>query len=127
MTDTTRPRLLLVDDDESLRQLFATVLDASGFEVVAQAGDGRSGVQLFTAHSPDMVLLDIEMPVMNGIQALKTMMKNNPKAVVVMLTSIQSVGVWDDCLLAGATGYIRKDTPLMEIPSQLMKLWKGTR
>lgn len=104
-------KVLLVDDDEAIRLTVRTVLEANGFEVVGEAKDGQDGVKKFASVNPDLVLLDIDMPKMSGMEALREMLKHNEDAVIIMLTSVAVSSVVDDCLLFGAKDYVRKDTP----------------
>ncbi|MBF0142193.1 MAG: response regulator [Magnetococcales bacterium] len=127
MTTAGFPSLLLVDDDDNLRMLFSTALEGAGFNVVGEANQGDIGLEKYLALKPDLTLLDIEMPVMDGIRTLKAILGRNDNAVVVMLTSIQQSAIWDDCLLAGAKAYIRKDAPLADLPARVMEVWQENR
>ena len=81
-------RAVVVDDVDDMRQLICLLLERQGhFTVVAEADNGQSGVTATLAHRPDLVLLDITMPVMNGLQALKLIRSQVPSAVVVMLST----------------------------------------
>ncbi|MBF0425990.1 MAG: response regulator [Magnetococcales bacterium] len=131
-TDSQAPsplslRLLLIDDSSSLRMLFSTTLEAAGFTVVAEAANGKEGVERYLALRPDVTLLDIEMPVMDGTQALKAIMRADKGALVIMLTSVSHATVWEDCYLAGAKAYVRKDAPLADLPAKVAEVWRESR
>ncbi|MBF0188209.1 MAG: response regulator [Magnetococcales bacterium] len=121
--DEEPKRILLVDDDYALRLMYRKAFSEYGFIVVGEAENGEEGVKQFQELSPDIVLLDIEMPVMDGITALKSIMRSNPDACVIMLTSINHSQVWDDCLTAGASHYITKDTAYSMIHKRVEEVW----
>jgi two-component system chemotaxis response regulator CheY len=92
-------------------------------EIVAEAKNGIETLELFRAYKPDITLLDINMPRMDGLQALKQIQAESPGAVVIMLSSLATLGVVQDCLEAGAYDFIRKDTPIAEIKVIIKKAW----
>ena len=108
MSDEVPCRVLLVDDDESLRDLLKLILLKFGVEIVCEASNGEEGLAAFKEHQPDIVFLDIDMPVKNGTETLKELMEITPDAFVVMLTAISSMDTADACVEAGARSYIRK-------------------
>ena len=122
-------RVVVVDDVEDLRMLLRLSLERSGhFTVVGEAENGRTAVTAVLAHRPDLVLLDIMMPVMDGVQALKLIRQQVPSAVVVMLSS------WDTSSLAakqsmalGAHGFLRKGDDMELVPAQLRGILDGGR
>ncbi|MBL4720361.1 MAG: response regulator [Alphaproteobacteria bacterium] len=109
MTTTYRPRVLVVDDDSSIRALISIILESLNCDVVGEGKNGAEAVALFSEMKPDLVLLDVQMPGMNGVMALKKMLSMDSSASIVMLTIVDDVNVADDCILAGAKDYIRKD------------------
>jgi len=86
--------------------------------IVGEAEDGEQAVALYKQPFPDLVLLNLEMPRMNGIQTLKALLALNARAKIIMCTSVGHQDVVEDCLLAGAVDYIRKDK-MDEIPARL--------
>jgi len=127
MADSDNLSILLVDDHVTQRLMMSTALASAGFRIVGQAENGRDGVEKFMAHKPDITLLDIEMPVMNGISALKEIMAADPKAFVLMMSSVGNTDIIDDCLMAGAYHYIRKDLPVNEVAPAIMDNWRKAR
>lgn len=103
-----RPTVLLCDDSRALRMLAARQLSDCGFEVVAEAGDGIAAVQQFLAARPDVVLLDLVMPLQDGKQALRAMLEHDPHARVVILSSLGARADIEECLRIGAKSYLQK-------------------
>ena len=103
-----RMTVLLCDDSRAMRMVTASVLADHGFEVVAEAGDGIAAVELFKAHRPDVVLLDLVMPQRDGQQALRDILDHDPGAKVVILSSLGSQGGIEECLRMGAHSYLQK-------------------
>jgi DNA-binding NarL/FixJ family response regulator len=103
-------RVVLVDDSDDLRLMVRLALEReSDFTIVAEAADGDSGVATVAAHKPHLVLLDIAMPVMDGLQALTLIREDSPGSIVVMLSAFTgSSGAVDRALSLGAHGYIEK-------------------
>jgi DNA-binding NarL/FixJ family response regulator len=103
-------RVVLVDDAEDLRDLIKRVLDREDdFTVVGEAGDGRAGVEMAAELLPDVVLLDIAMPVMDGLQALPQIRKKSPATVVVVLSGFGSDSrAAQKALELGAHGFLNK-------------------
>src|SRR6185436_9347072 len=90
MSDEGKVRVLLADDEAHVRLLVRTIVTSIGYEVIAEAADGRRAVELFDTTSPDLVLLDINMPVMDGLAALKLLREKSGTVAIVMLTSLAS-------------------------------------
>lgn len=102
-------RVVLVDDMVELRQLIKLTLERSGrFEVVGQAGNGREGIDVAGATEPDLVLLDISMPVMDGLEALPVICRTVPSATVVMLSGFSEARLGAEAAAGGATAYLEK-------------------
>ena len=115
-------KVLLVDDDDAIRMTVKMVLDHNGFDVVGEGKNGLEGVKKFKSLKPDLVLLDIDMPKMSGMDALREMIKHDDEACIVMLTSVAMSSVVDDCLLFGAKDYVRKDTPADDLIAKIKEV-----
>ena len=126
MVETIKPRVLIVDDApvivDTINQLITNLL---GYEVVAEAGNGREAVDIFNREKPDLVLLDINMPVKSGKEALKEIMSQDPKALVIMLTSLDDIEIVEECISLGAANYILKGTPLMDMKDIIRDTWQA--
>jgi len=102
-------RVLVVDDVDLFRTGLAAALAAAGFEVCGQASDGEYAVSQSEALQPDVVLLDILMPGLSGLDALEKILAVSPQSKVVMLTGSESAEDLLECIKAGARGYLVKD------------------
>lgn len=103
-------RVVLIDDSDDLRLLVRLALEREAdFTIVAEAADGEAGVATVAAHKPHLVLLDIAMPVMDGLQALTLIREESPGSIVVMLSAFTvSSGTLERAKSLGAHGYIEK-------------------
>jgi two-component system chemotaxis response regulator CheY len=115
-------KILLADDEAHIRKFIGILMRKLGAPTVIEACDGQEAVDLFVRESPDLVLLDVSMPVLDGLQALALIRQADPEAVVVMLTSLTNRQTIDECLRLGATAYMRKDLPHPEILAELQKI-----
>jgi two-component system NarL family response regulator len=104
--------VLIVDDAELFREALRAAFAQEGFSVVAVAGDAMSGIDLAREHEPDLVMLDLLMPGMSGLEVLGTIQKASPKSRVVLLTASESAEDLLSAVKSGASGYLTKDTPL---------------
>ncbi len=103
-----RPTVLLCDDSRALRMLAAGQLDAAGFHVVGEAGNGIEAVRQYQALQPDLVLLDLVMPECDGRRALARILELDPQARVVILSSLGAQSDIEACLRLGARSYLQK-------------------
>lgn len=111
-----RIRVLLVDDHDLVRQgLIIYLKTAPAIEIVGQAGDGRQAVSLVEQHQPDVVLMDLVMPEMDGIEATRRIKAQHPTVEVLALTSYIDEEKVLDVLSAGAAGYVMKDVNPAEL------------
>jgi DNA-binding NarL/FixJ family response regulator len=105
-------RVLVVDDQELVRSGFCVILDAAdGITVVGEAGNGEAAVSQVAAHEPDVVLMDIRMPGMDGLEATRLITRGPAGPKVVMLTTFDLDDYVYEALRAGASGFLLKDSP----------------
>ncbi len=123
MTNPQKPRILLADDEIHLRMLMKKVMTSMNCEIVGEAKNGMEAIELYKKEKPDLLLLDINMPVKTGEEALKEIVKEFPDAFIIMLTSLADMESVENCLNLGASNYIRKDTPLDEIKKIIKETW----
>ena len=116
-------RVLIVDDQKSIRDLLKNLINHMGAEVVGEAADGEEAVVQFSALKPDMVLLDITMPKMDGLEALKQINEVNSSALIVMLTSQNTAEVVRECIMNGAKNFLLKSNPVDVLFKELTSTW----
>ncbi len=103
--------VLVVDDEPHIRKYIGLILRKLGNPTIVEAANGEEAVVLYGQHRPDLVLLDVNMPILDGLGALEKITADDPNAVVVMLTSLATRHVVERCLELGAVNFVRKDTP----------------
>lgn len=119
-------RLLLVDDQELIRESLSIVLNMEpDIEVVGLAENGEIAVELCASEQPDVVLMDIHMPVMNGVEATKRIKQQWPHIRVIILTTFQEVQYVVDALSIGAEGYLLKAIHPKDLAAGIRLVWKG--
>ena len=109
MSSTTHIRVMLVDDHEIMRDGLREVLERSGnFEVVGQAGDGDAAVKIALNIKPDVIIMDVMMPLKDGIEACREITEMLPETRVLILTASSEEDAVMEAVAAGATGYLQK-------------------
>lgn len=101
-------KILIVDDAAFMRMMIKDILQKNGYEVVAEAANGLQAVELYKAHQPDLVTMDITMPEMDGIQAVKQIKAINSNAKVIMCSAMGQQSMVMDAIKAGANDFIVK-------------------
>ncbi|MEV4518468.1 response regulator transcription factor [Dactylosporangium sp. NPDC049525] len=104
-----QPRVLVVDDQELIRTGFRLILTARGIDVVGEAADGAQAVQAAAELSPDVILMDIRMPVMDGLEATRRILEQLPTCRILMLTTFDLDRYVYAALRIGASGFLLKD------------------
>ncbi len=112
-------KILVVEDREMISQALSDMLTLSGYSVVGVAEDGKSAIQEFKERSPDVVLLDLLLPDMNGIDVAKELLKIDGAAKLVAITAATKEGIMDDCRNAGIRYFIRKPFRMKELLSTI--------
>lgn len=105
---TESNRVVIVDDNEDITSVMSDILDIGGFNIVGIGHDGKEAVSLYRKHKPDFIFLDVRMPIMNGIQALKEIKDKNPNANVIMITADDGTGIIQELKKLNATAIIVK-------------------
>ena len=113
-------RVLVADDQELVRAGFCVILEAAGFTVVGEAADGEAAVALAASERPDVVLMDVRMPVMDGLEATRRITSSGDGAPkVVILTTFDLDDYVYEALRAGASGFLLKDAPRADLDAAI--------
>src|SRR5712691_6539861 len=120
-----RTRILLVDDHLLFRQGLRSMLPAEEFEVVAEAADGQEAIKLVRKHEPDIAVLDVSMPGLNGVDAAREVLRSSPCTRVVVLTMHRETPYIVGALEAGARGYVLKSQPVSDVVQALREVSAG--
>jgi two-component system chemotaxis response regulator CheY len=115
-------RVMIVDDTELVRMVIRDTLVKYGYEVVAEAADGQEAIQKYGQIKPELVLMDITMPNMNGEEALQKLLVMDPEAKVIMCSSLGKQAVITESMKIGAMGYIVKPFKLNEMIDVMRKI-----
>jgi DNA-binding NarL/FixJ family response regulator len=118
-------RVVVADDDPFARRLITGALRKAGMNVVGEAANGREAVELGLYHRPDVVLMDVVMPSLDGILATRMIVKANPEQLVVVLTGADEEEFGLLALRVGAVGFLSKDVDIDALPRALMGAWAG--
>jgi DNA-binding NarL/FixJ family response regulator len=117
--------VVIVDDDPLVRRVVKDTLEDAGILVLAEGEDGREAVELARQHRPDVMLIDIVMPQMDGIAATRQILETHPDQVVVMLTGSDDDDIVVLGLRAGAAGFLTKDLRIESLPRAIEGLRDG--
>jgi two-component system, chemotaxis family, chemotaxis protein CheY len=115
-------RLLVVDDALFMRKLICGVATEAGWEVVGEAGNGAEGVSLYQQHRPDLVTMDLVMPIMGGLEALRQIRALDPEAKVVVVTALDQKQALMDSIRDGAIDFIVKPFARQRVLALLSKV-----
>ncbi|HET9791654.1 MAG TPA: response regulator transcription factor [Candidatus Angelobacter sp.] len=118
-------KILLADDHAVVREGLRVLLEREGFTFSAEASDGREAIQLCEKHKPDIAVLDLAMPLLNGIDAAREILKANSKIKVILLTMHTEDHLVLESLRAGVTGYVLKTRASSELVQAIRAVSKG--
>jgi DNA-binding NarL/FixJ family response regulator len=125
---TDRIRLLLCDDHALFRAGIKAVLrEQAALDVVGEAGDGKTALDLVARLHPDVVLMDVGMPQLNGFEATRRIIRAHPNVRVLILTMYAEEQLVARCLAAGAGGYVLKDVPVSQLVDAIAAVARGER
>lgn len=128
MTEPLNIRVLLVEDHVVVRRGIALILNSEeGMEVVAEAQDGRTALELFRRYRPDVTLMDLRLPGMSGVDAIKAIRAEFPRARIMVLTTFDGDEEIYKALKAGALAYLLKDTTCEELVRTIRKVSNGQK
>ncbi len=121
MNVEVKPRVIVIDDEKEVRTWLKGLLISLGCEIAGEAENGRDGLELFKKERPDMVLLDLMMPVMTGVETREFILGEDLDAHIVLLTSVTDEKVIMGEMIAGVEYYLRKDKSPDEIKAALQE------
>jgi len=108
MEKTRKPSVLVVDDDSMMREVLKLILHSEDYQVIGEADNGNSAIALCASLKPGLVLLDINMPEMDGLQALEEIHKASPATVVLMVSAEATMDRVSEAIKKGAAGFVVK-------------------
>ena len=128
MNATSPIRILTVDDHPMLREGIAALLGSeTDMALVAEASDGREAIEQFQIHRPDVTLMDLQMPVMSGNDAIRVIRKDFPDARIIVLTTYTGDARTVEAFKAGASGYLLKNEMRKELAETIRSVHAGQK
>ena len=119
---TLTGKVLVVDDETHIRKFVIQLVKALGEPVILEAANGEEALKIYERERPVLVLLDVNMPRIDGIETLRRMKLFDPNCIVIMLTSLVNRQTVEACLHLGAVAYLRKDNPPDDMTVRLKKI-----
>ncbi|MGZ5291243.1 MAG: response regulator [Actinomycetota bacterium] len=113
-------RMVIADDEPLIRETLAELLEEEGFDIVARVGDGDAAVRAVGELLPDAVLVDVRMPLVNGIEATRRIVQAHPDMVVIALSAYDDPALASAAREAGAADYVAKGTPARELVGRIL-------
>ncbi len=120
-----KTRVVLADDHQLLRQALRRSLEDADFEIVAEAGDGEEAIRCVAATMPDLVVLDVTMPVLDGVEATKRIHERWPSVAIVVLTMHAEDELKARALRNGASAFLTKDSAMLDLVSTVRAVAQG--
>ncbi len=123
MTRGVASRILIIDDASFMRTVLKDIIKSNGLATeIFEAGDGIEGVKTFLKIKPDLVTMDVNMPKADGIQALRAILKIDPTAKVIMISSVEEKHIVQDAIKLGARDYVVKPFDRSNVPLVINKV-----
>ena len=118
-------RIMVADDSLFMRKIIRAMLEQAGHQVIGEASDGRKAICQYTNLSPDLVIMDITMPVLSGLASLKEILSHDPDAKVIMCSAMGQETIINECIECGAKGFIIKPLTIELLLKEITKLSVG--
>jgi DNA-binding NarL/FixJ family response regulator len=119
-------RLIIADDHELVRSSLRLMLEGEqDLQIIAEARDGQEAIELYRLHRPNLVLMDVKMPKVNGLEATRTIKEEFPTAKVLTVSAYESQALTSEAIVAGADGYVSKLCPLQELLEAIRAVLRG--
>jgi two-component system response regulator NreC len=118
-------RIVLADDHVLVRQGLKSLLEREHFQVLAEASDGQDAVKLVEMHQPDIAIMDISMPTLNGIDAARGLARSSPKTKTILLTQHEEEQYIHEALEAGVKGYVLKNQVANDLIQAIRQVGRG--
>jgi two-component system response regulator NreC len=119
-------RVLLADDHSLIRQSVRALLEKQGFQVVSEASDGQEALRSVEKTPPDVAILDIGMPILNGVDAARELLKSSPRTRVILLTQHDEGQYVTEALRAGVRGYVLKSQAAEDLVHAIQEVCRGS-
>lgn len=127
MEQSGKPSVIVVDDDTLLREMLKHILRSENYPVVGEASNGQEAIALCARHKPDLVLLDINMPKMDGLQALEEIRRASPATMVLMVSGDATMGKVREAMEKGAAGFVVKPFNPASVLDRIARHFKKKR
>ena len=128
METTKKIRIIVIDDQAVVRQGFVSLINTvADMEVIAEGTNGQQAIELYRQHKPDVMLIDLRMPVLSGVEAISAIRRESPGARMIVLTTYDGDEDIYRSLQAGAQGYLLKDVFFEELEEAIRKVHAGSR
>jgi two-component system chemotaxis response regulator CheY len=127
MNKLKKPSVVVVDDDSMMREMLKLILLSEDYPVIGEASNGQDAIALCAMHKPGLVLLDINMPKMDGLQALEEIRKISPASIVLMVSASLTMDRVNEAIQKGASGFVVKPLNPASVLDKIAMCLKGKR
>lgn len=117
------PKVLIVDDEEHVRELLSNMMNSINFGTIKQASNGEEAIEMFNKDQPDLMILDINMPIKTGEEVLQCIRNKTEETCIIILTLFSDEETVKKCISLGAEYFIVKDMPLPKILKVIEEKW----
>ena len=118
-------KVMIVEDRDMISQAISDMLTMSGYDVVATVEDGRSAIETYFVSKPDIVLMDLLLPDMSGLDATRQILELDPQAKLIAITAVTKEGIQGECEAAGLRKLVRKPFRMKELLSTIEEVLSG--